>query len=96
MVNSLDFVLKANRDPKVMRELKAALSEGKDVEQIIGEYRLSFDVASRQVTIVDAAGYTCSKSRIVPCKIPYHLLKRVLGGDYSDLSGLEWIEIHKE
>ena len=27
VVNSLDFVLKAKSDPKVMRELKAALSE---------------------------------------------------------------------
>lgn len=47
MVYSLDFVLEAKRDPKVMRELKATLSEEKDVELIIGEYRLAFDSGIR-------------------------------------------------
>lgn len=94
MIKTLDFVLEAKRDPKVMRELMVALSE-KDTEIIIGEHRLTFDTVSRQVIIEDAAGYSYGKSRIVPCKMPYHLLERVLCGDYADLSGLEWIDPYK-
>ena len=96
MIQTFDFILEAQRNTMTMNEIRSCLSSKTDREIIIGEHRLTFDAVSRQVTIEDVKGYTHDQSRIVPCKMPYHLLERALVGEYSDFSGLEWMDFHSD
>lgn len=91
MVQSLDFVLHAKRDPDEMKNITKALSSSSACSIIVDRHKLTFDPERRFVTVDRASEDDPSACKIIKCRMPYTVLARLLEGNWDDLSGFEWL-----
>ena len=91
MLQSLDFVLRANQNPADKKRIIEALSSETASEIIVNRHKLSFDPDTRYVTVDKASENVPFACKIVKCKMPYDVLKKLLNGNSDDLTGIEWL-----
>ena len=91
MVQSLDFILIANRNSADKKRITDALMNKDNTEIFIGKFKMKFDPESRYVTVDKASEDVPFATKIVKCRIPYDVIYRLLDGNYNDLTGIEWL-----
>ena len=91
MVQSMDFVLYANRNQADKERIYDALSSEAVREIVVDRHKLTFDPATQFVTVERASEDVPFACKIIKCRLPYAALSRLLDGDWSDLTGLEWL-----
>jgi len=92
MIQSLDWVLYANRKPKEKDKIIEAISSRTPCDIIVDRHRLSFDPASKYVVIDKASEEVPGASKIIKCRLPYSVLLRLLDDKWYDLTGIEWVD----
>lgn len=92
MIKTYDFILAAKHDKDFMKHLKKALSSNEDSEIHTDIYRLIFDVKSQMVSVVPKSN-TGICNKIVPKKIKYLALMKMLNGEWDNIEPGDITEI---
>lgn len=77
----------SNRQKKIIN----ALAAEEQSEIIVDRHRLFFDPVMDTVTVDRAAEDVPFAYKIIKCRMPYGLLKKMLDGDWDDLMGLQYL-----
>ncbi len=88
MVQSLDFIRYVRSKPDELRKVEAALICDTSTELIIDRHKLTFDPESETVVVERKSP---EYIKIIACRIPYNVLKRLLENDWEDMTGFEWL-----
>ncbi len=92
MVQTLDFIfLCAWRDKTEAERIEKCLAAKEPCEMIVWRERLSFDPASQTVTVERASREVPFAEKIIPCRMPYSVMRKLLDHDLDDLTGVEWL-----
>ena len=91
MDQTLDCILLARRKENERKKIEQCLSSETGCETIVDRHRLTFEPQSQIVTIKKASNDVLFSVKILGCRMPYKLLKRLLDGDYSKMDGFEWL-----
>lgn len=91
MDQTLDCIWKAQQEPELKEKILSCVKAGKICTIIVDRHKLIFDSEAHMVTITKMSDTVPFARKIVGCRIPYPVLQRVLIGDWSDMTGMQWL-----
>lgn len=91
MDQTLDCIVLARHRETERNKILSCLSSKTDCETIVDRHRLTFEPQSQMVTIKRASNDVPFAVKIMGCRMPYDLLKRLLDGDFSNMEGYEFL-----
>ncbi len=89
MIRSFDLLIRAVSEDDLKRKIESAMNGEQD--SLIEEppFRLQFCCKNRELII---SSTDPDERKIIPVKMPYETVSRMLAGDVSDMTGVEYLE----
>ena len=84
MIETYDFILTAKYDKDFMKHLKNALSSNEDSEISTNKHRLILDAKSQMMSVVPKSN-TGAYNKIIPKKIKYQAVLKMLNGEWDNI-----------
>lgn len=85
MIKTYDFLLIAKRDKNFRAKVDEAISSNVDCEICTDIHRLAFSSKSQTVVVTAKSTTSPFKEKIVPKKITYQALIKMLDGDWNSI-----------
>ena len=90
---TLDCILHAQRQPDEKEAILDCIESDINREIVIDRHRMKFDPNTQTVTITRASEDVPFAAKIIGCRMKYSMMKRLLNGDYDNISETEWSRI---
>ncbi len=91
MDQTLDFIWEVQREPSLQARVLACMDADTGCTITIDRHKLTFDPTARAVTVRRASDTVPFACKIGRCRIPYPLLRRMLAGNWEDMTGFQWL-----
>ena len=85
MIQTYDFIFKAKYDQDFMKDLQDAISSNENCEIYTNKHTLNFDAKSQIVSITPNSN-TGIYNKIIPKKIKYKALMKMLKGEWDNFA----------
>ena len=85
MIETFDFIFKAKYDQDFMKVLQGAISSNENCEIYTDRHKLNFDAKSQMVSITPNSN-TGIYNKIIPKKIKYKALMKMLKGEWDNFA----------
>ncbi len=85
MIKTYDFLLTAKRDKNFRAQMDEAVSSNTDCEICTDMHRLTFSSKSQTVSVTAKSKTSPFKENIIPKKITYKALIKMLDGDWNSI-----------
>ena len=85
MMKTYDFLLIAKRDKNFRAKMDEAISSDMDCEICTDIHRLTFSSKSQTVAVTAKSNTSPFKEKIVPKRITYQALIKLLDGDWNSI-----------
>ena len=86
MIKTFDFILMAKRDKNFRAKIDEAISSNMDCEIYTDIHRLTFSSKSQTVTITAKSNTSPFKEKIVPKRITYQSLIKLLDDEWTSIA----------
>ena len=86
MIMTFDFILTAKHSKDFMERLKTAVSGSQDTELCTDILKMCFHSKSQTVSILPVSDTCAFRHKIIPQKITYQALEKMLNGDWDHLA----------
>ncbi|MBR6530191.1 MAG: hypothetical protein IKT43_02110 [Clostridia bacterium] len=93
MIKTFDFVFDAQRNPKLMQEIKDALQNQTDVVVCTDVHKLSFLPSKQAVIVTPLSENSPYNFKVIPKEIKYTAIIKMLNGNWDNISHDEILDV---
>ena len=90
MIQSFDWIIKANKDPAIRKTIMRCMETG-DHTITIDRFTIEFSKNSEIATVRKQSGYVYMASKIISVEIPYRILSDMLDGNWDNCSDIRFL-----
>ena len=91
MIQTFDCIFLAAKDKELRDEFIKYIREKRDVVLIRGDHKMTFNGVSRYLEIRAVSDNDLFAHKIVPARVPYDVLCRMLDGNLDNCVGIEYL-----
>ena len=88
MIQTFDCILQALRDKNLYNKFVSYMERDGTNVLMCSHCLMRFDSSSDILTIEPALP---DSAKIIPAKVPYNVLRRMIDGNWNDLNGIEYL-----
>ena len=97
MIKSYDWMIYAQNHPDFKEQIENIIATGKKLELNVDDtYRLTFNGEEKTVTVRAHSDMSPFHEKIVPMKIAYRSVTKMINGDWDNLCKEDFKEIGKQ
>ena len=90
MIQSFDWIIKANKDPATKKTIMRCMETG-DHTITIDRFTIEFSKDSAMATVRKKSDYVFMASKIILVEIPYRILSDILEGNWDNCSDIRFL-----
>ena len=96
MEKTYDWIIRSWNDKTLEQKIRSVISDNKNIELTIDQiFRLNFDYQNQSVTVRPFSDTSYFHCKIIPKRITYSAVLKLLDKNFDDISEDDIVEIHE-